>query len=104
VLALPMAKGNTTAPNYVIAPLRLYSIEESAVRLRRLLGVSPEWGVLQTFLPEMRQDERPLERRSALASTFAATLELVRNGELELRQEVLFGPITVRRSSTFLNS
>jgi hypothetical protein len=43
--------------------------------LRTLLGASPDWSVLQNFLPDMKEQERPLERRSALASTFAATLE-----------------------------
>jgi segregation and condensation protein A len=77
--------------------MRLYSIEESAARLRRLLGVSPGWSVLETFLPERGEEGRPLEKRSALASTFAATLELVRSGELDLRQDGLFAPISLRR-------
>jgi len=37
-----------------------------------------------------------LFRRSAVASTFAATLELARNGRIELRQDRAFGPIYVR--------
>jgi len=38
-------------------------------------------------------------RRSALASTFAATLELARSGRIELRQDRIFGPIYLRSSS-----
>jgi len=34
--------------------------------------------------------------RSAIAATFAATLELVRSGKLELRQDEPFGPIYLR--------
>jgi segregation and condensation protein A len=91
-----MKLSNSNPENYVITPKRLYSIEESAVRLRALLGASPDWSVLQDFLPDMKEQERPLERRSALAATFAATLELVRNGELELHRR-LFGPSVRRR-------
>jgi segregation and condensation protein A len=34
--------------------------------------------------------------RSAVASTFAASLELVRSGRIQLRQDVAFGPIYLR--------
>ena len=37
-------------------------------------------------------------RRSALAATFAASLEMARAGRLKLRQERTFGPIYVRRN------
>ena len=37
-----------------------------------------------------------LVRRSAIASTFAASLELVRAGKIQLRQEIAFGPIYLR--------
>jgi segregation and condensation protein A len=103
VQALGSQKLKSEPPAYVIAPLRLYSIEESAARLRTLLGASPEWSVLQNFLPERKAQDQPLETRSALASTFAATLELVRNGEVELRQDGLFGPIDLRRRVATLN-
>jgi len=97
VQALGVQERTTEPSTYVIRPLRLYGIEESAARLRTVLGASPDWSVLQDFLPELREQDRSLERRSALASTFAATLELVRSGELELRQDGLFAPITLRR-------
>jgi segregation and condensation protein A len=82
---------------YSIAATRLYSLEESVTRLRRLLGVMPNWGALQAYLPDVVAAEQALEVRSALASTFAATLELVKNGELELRQDGTFAPIYLRR-------
>lgn len=82
---------------YNIAPMRLYSLEESVERLRGLLGVMPTWGMLQKFLPEAIDETQALQVRSAFASTFAATLELVKNGELELRQDGTFAPIYMRR-------
>jgi segregation and condensation protein A len=83
--------------NYNIEPTRLYSLDESVERLRALLGDVPDWSVLQSFLPEMIEMGVPLEQRSAVASTFAATLELVKNGELELRQDGSCAPIYLRR-------
>jgi len=60
----------------------------------------PSWSDLQNFLPDVVGAEQILEVRSALASTFAATLELVKNGELELRQDGTFAPIYMRRRET----
>ena len=54
----------------------------------------PDWGSLSTFLPENLKDG--ILMRSALASTFAATLELVRQGHAELRQDGAFRPIYIR--------
>ncbi|MDR3449377.1 MAG: ScpA family protein [Alphaproteobacteria bacterium] len=85
---------------YSIAPTRLYSLEESVSRLRYLLGAMPDWGTLMSYLPDIVEAEQILEVRSAFASTFAATLELVKNGELELRQDGTFAPIYLRKRAT----
>ncbi len=82
---------------YDIKPTRLYSIEDSLRRLRRLLGSLPEWGSLQGFLPSLENHEDPLEARSAVASTFSAVLEMVKEGELEVRQTETFAPIYLKR-------
>jgi len=54
----------------------------------------PDWRELTSFLPEELRGE--LFQRSALAATFAATLELARRGRIELRQDRTFGPIYLR--------
>jgi segregation and condensation protein A len=82
--------------SYSVKPTRLFSMEESLGRLRRTLGFAPDWTVLQGFLPDTEGLEG-LEARSAIASTFAATLEMVKAGELELRQDGVFAPIYLRR-------
>jgi len=74
-----------------ITSSRLYSVEEAVKRLGELLKVSPGWATLQSFLPE--EFTGPLDHRSALASHFTASLELVRDGALKLRQDTAFGPI-----------
>lgn len=83
---------------YDIKANQLYSMDESLVRLRRMLGGLPNWGTLQLFLPSMLGHE-PLEKRSAIASTFAAVLEMVKAGELDLRQSQTFGSIYLKPKS-----
>ncbi len=82
-------------------PLRLrremiYAVETAVDYLRRIVGALPDWSALQTFLPGGLAD--PFARRSATASTFAATLELAKQGEMQLRQGKAFGPIYVKKT------
>jgi len=80
---------------YDIKANRLYTMEESLTRLRRMLGGLGNWGTLQLFLPSMLGHD-PLEKKSAIASTFAAVLEMVKAGELDLRQSKTFGAIYLK--------
>jgi segregation and condensation protein A len=100
ITALAAPQRRRKPQTYSIPTTRLYSLEESVQRLSRLLGVMPSWNSLQTFLPELLELAEPLEIRSALASTFAASLELVKAGQLELQQAGTFAPIYVRRRET----
>ncbi len=84
------------------APLRieqmeLFSMDDALGRLTSLLGKVPNWSALLSFLPDGLEDD--LIRRSAVAATFAASLELVRSGQAEIRQDQLFGPIFLRSRS-----
>lgn len=73
----------------------VYTMEQALDRLRRLVGFAPDWTDLAQFLPEGWEAD-PARRRSATAATFAATLELARQGALELRQEATFAPLSLR--------
>ena len=81
-------------------PRRLWSVQEAISRLGRVLGELPSWAMLQHFLPdgEVGAELDSVERRTALASTLVAGLEMARGGGLELRQERAFGPIMLRRA------
>ena len=80
-----------------IQPSDLYSMDDALRRIGEMIGTTMDWSVLASFLPEgLGQGVR---RRSAMASTFAATLELVRSGRAQIRQETTFGPIYIRRAS-----
>lgn len=73
---------------------RLVSVEAALDRFARLLTGS-DWQALASFLPEDLAD--PLLRRSALASGLIASLELARQGRVELQQAAAYGPIMIRR-------
>jgi len=73
----------------------VFTMEEALVHLRPLIGATLDWADLMSFLPD-GWDGDPARRRSATASTFAATLELAKNGRLELQQTDMFGPIRIR--------
>lgn len=77
-----------------IAATRLFSVEEAVQRLRNLVGAMPEWTVLESFLPPNLKT--PLDRRSATASHFVASLELAREGMVSLRQDSRFAPLFLR--------
>ena len=72
----------------------VWSLAEAREMLTRLIGLSGDWTALDAWLIEACAD--PGMRRSARASTFSASLELVREGRIELRQEKTFAPIWVR--------
>ena len=80
-----------------IAPAAAFTVEEALDRLVGILGRSPDWETLERFLPPALVDEA--SRRSALASTLAAGLELTRSGAATIRQGTPFGPIHLRRTA-----
>ena len=77
-----------------IAATSLFSVEEAAKRLWHLIGSKPDWTLLENFLPPNLR--APIDRRSATSSHFAASLELARDGLLELRQGEHFAPIYIK--------
>lgn len=77
----------------------LFTMEQALDRMRTLIGHAVEWGDLNQFLPDGWRDD-PKFRRSATASTFAAALELVKEGKLEIRQSESFAPIQMKTKSS----
>jgi segregation and condensation protein A len=77
-----------------IRAAELFSMEQALERLAAIVGHVPDWRVLSSFLPEGLGGG--ILARSAVAATFAASLELVRSGRLQLRQDFTFGPIYLR--------
>jgi len=73
----------------------VWSLKEARDELERLLGIACDWAPLDQLLAEFLVE--PEIRRTALASSFTATLEMTREGALEIRQSKSFAPLLVRR-------
>jgi len=73
----------------------VFTMEAALERMRGMLGTVVGWAELAAWLPEEWKDA-PERRRSAMAGSFAAALELVKAGRLELRQEAAFRPIYLK--------
>ena len=87
-------RSNDEAETLIIAATRLFSVEDAANRLRKLIGSRAEWTILQQFLPSGLQS--PMDVRSATASHFVASLELAREGLLRLRQGNHYSPLYMK--------
>jgi segregation and condensation protein A len=77
-----------------VAKRGVWSLKEARDVLVRLIGKCGDWTALDRFLAEYLTG--PEDRATALASSFAATLELVREGFVEIRQHEPFAPLYLR--------
>ncbi len=75
------------------------TLEQALDRMRGLIGYAGEWTDLLSYLPEGWEAD-PKRRRSATASHFAASLELVKNGAIQIRQTEMFAPIQIRANQS----
>jgi segregation and condensation protein A len=86
-----------------IKKVPIFAVEEARKRIERLFGRIKDWSTIDSLLPEgwLRRKSEAADKtakwRSAKASTLAASLELVKDGHMEIKQLVHFGPIYVRR-------
>ena len=81
---------------YVRVPKRtVWSLAEARQALERLTGGAADWSRLDQYLLDYIIE--PSLRATVLASSFAATLELVREGRLEMHQHAAFAPLYVRK-------
>ena len=73
----------------------VWSIKEARARLEPILGASADWAPLDVLLAQYLDE---VEMRStAIASGFGASLELAREGQIELKQSRAFAPLYLRR-------
>src|SRR6187431_3694925 len=80
-----------------LAKRTVWSLAEARASLERLVGMteSEDWSCLDDFLLSYVVD--PSQRATVFASSFAAALELVREGEMELNQKEAFAPLYFRK-------
>ncbi|WP_281982894.1 segregation and condensation protein A [Thalassorhabdomicrobium marinisediminis] len=77
---------------------KVFTMEEALGRMRGLIGFAGDWTDILSYLPEGWEVD-PVKRRSATASTFAASLELAKEGRVEIRQSDTFAPIQIRKKT-----
>ncbi len=87
-------KIRTRAGRLNVEPSRIESMDQALQRLTGMLSKSVEWTRLVRFLPSGLAND--LIGRSSVAATFAACLELTRQGRLRLRQAEPFAPLFLR--------
>jgi segregation and condensation protein A len=74
----------------------VFTMEQALERMRGLIGFAGSWTDISSYMPD-GWDADPVRWRSATAATFAASLELAKEGKVELRQSNTFAPIELRR-------
>jgi segregation and condensation protein A len=76
----------------------VWSLSEARDALFRLVGVAGEWTCIDQFL--LQYVVEPAMRATVFASSFSASLEMVREGKIEIQQDAAFAPIWLRRRET----
>jgi segregation and condensation protein A len=75
----------------------VFTMEQALQRMRGLIGFTGHWTDILSYLPDGWTDD-PKKRRSATASTFAASLELAKEGKIVIRQDEIFSPIQIKKA------
>lgn len=106
----------TIKVGHVVKARKVWSIKDARVRLERMVGETLDAWVqldlfIERFLPQAHQvaaagpvplaeaPAPPADPRTLIASSFGATLEMTREGLIELRQDAPFAPIHIRKRS-----
>jgi segregation and condensation protein A len=95
IQAYGQVKARTAPVVHMVRDRMVMTLDSALSRVSAMLGVHLEWMELREFLPP-HADARL--RRSALASSFVAALELARRGKAEIAQDEIFGPLRLRRA------
>jgi len=93
VQAYGQVKARTAPVVHMVRDRMVMTLDSALARVSSMLGVNIDWMELKDFLPPHAD---PKLRRSAMASSFVAALELARLGKAELQQETTFGPLMLR--------
>jgi segregation and condensation protein A len=91
--AYGVVRARTQPAMHVVHARSVMTLEEALERVGRMIGTALDWTFLESFLPATQD---PQFRRSALASSFVAMLELARRGRLEFAQDEAFAPIKLK--------
>ncbi|HEX5238798.1 MAG TPA: ScpA family protein [Sphingomicrobium sp.] len=91
--AYGVVRARTQPAMHVVHARAVMTLDEAIERVSKMIGMALEWTFLETFLPSSQD---PQFRKSALASSFLAALELARRGTLDIAQDEPFAPIKLK--------
>lgn len=95
LIAYAAQRQRTSVTSVQVRRRTVWSLQEARDLLTRIVGLHMDWMPLDAYLSKYIGDGS--KASTVLASTFSASLELVREGELELRQAEPFAPLYLRR-------
>lgn len=93
IAAYGAVRGRSAQAVHVVSRRPVMTLEVALARVERMVGQRIDWTAIEHFLPEGMDDSF---RRSALASSFVAALELARLGKISLHQSGPFAPLLLR--------
>jgi len=96
ITAYGQLRARTQPMMHVVKKRHVMTLEEALERVSSMIGRAVEWTAIEVFLPVAAD---PALRKSALASSFVATLELAKRGAIDLQQEGTFAPLLVRKKA-----
>src|SRR4051794_4110180 len=91
--AYGVVRARTQPAMHVVHARSVMTLDEAIERVAKMIGMALDWTFLESFLPTTQD---PQFRRSCLASSFLAALELARRGRLHLQQDEAFAPIKIK--------
>jgi segregation and condensation protein A len=98
IQAYGQVQARTAPAVHMVRERPVMTLDAALDRVSSLLGVALDWMTLEEFLPPQINGGDPRLRRSAIASSFVAALELARLGKAEIAQDQTFGPLRLRRA------
>jgi segregation and condensation protein A len=93
IAAYGQISARTRPVMHIVAVRPVMTLEDAIARVSELVGERIDWSTIESFLPD---EAEGLYRRSALASSFVAALELARQGRVELKQKSAFAPLYLK--------
>jgi segregation and condensation protein A len=89
-------RARTQPAMHIVHARSVMTLDEAIERVGKMIGMALDWTSLEAFLPATADLQL---RRSALASSFLAALELARRGRLDIAQDGPFAPISLRAAA-----
>jgi segregation and condensation protein A len=94
--AYGVVRARTQPAMHVVHARSVMTLDEAIERVGKMIGLALEWTALESFLPATLDLQF---RKSALASSFLAALELAKRGTLQIAQDEAFAPIHLKKAA-----